>query len=190
MSGVLPIVSIVRHEEITWNPLGEHASAADLQCGERNACWLGPDLNGVAFTKVITCALRRLVQTSERGGLGDPAEIDHDLVQRDYGRYGGLRTHEIHERRRLLRDRCPERKASYLDRPHIGLRLNAKARRFFTFVTESSSIFGFDRDRSDPAIRPWNDAADVEDRSHRSWRAPGHGNANCRRSVLKHSRTT
>jgi probable phosphoglycerate mutase len=93
MSGVLPIVSVDRHVEITWNPLGQHAGVADLRCGERNACGerntrsLGLRLKGIAFAKVFTCALKRAVQTCELTAFGDPARNDHDLVQWDYSQY-------------------------------------------------------------------------------------------------------
>jgi broad specificity phosphatase PhoE len=133
MSGVLPIVCVVRHGEIAWSLSGQHRSVADLQCGERNA--RSPRLKGIAFAKVFTCALKRAVQTCELAGFGDLAGINHDLVQWDYGQYG-LRTHEIHERRpqwRLLCDCCPEGETPWLGRPRIRLGLNAKARRFLTF---------------------------------------------------------
>ncbi len=85
MSGVLPIVSVDRHLEITWNPLGWRAVVADLQCGERNKRSLGLRLTGIAFAEMLICALKRAVQTCELAGFGD--QIDHDLVQWDYGRW-------------------------------------------------------------------------------------------------------
>jgi broad specificity phosphatase PhoE len=103
MSGVLPIVSVGRHEEITWNLLGPLASVADLQCGERNAPSFGLRLKGIASLKGFTGALKRAVQICELAGFGDPAEIDHDLVQWDYGQHEGLRAHEIQVRRRWAR---------------------------------------------------------------------------------------
>jgi hypothetical protein len=174
MSGVLLIVSVDRHVEITWNPFGQHAGVADLQCGKRNGRSHGLRLKGIAFAKAFTCALKRAVQTCELAGFGDPAEIDHDLVQWDYG----------------LCDRCREGETPRLGRPRIRLGLNAKAGRFFTFVTASLSIFGFDHDRSEPASRLWNDAAEVENRPAPVVGRAGTWNANWRKSVLKHSRTT
>jgi hypothetical protein len=82
MSGGLPIVSVDRHVEITWNPLGQHAGVADLRCGERNACGerntcsLGLRLKGIAFAKVFTCALRRAVQACELAALA----IQHGTI--------------------------------------------------------------------------------------------------------------
>jgi hypothetical protein len=148
MSGVLPIVSVAQHQEITSSPLGQYTGLADLQCSERNALSLRLPLNGIGFAKEFTCALKRAVQTCELASFGNSAEIDHDLVQWDYG----------------LCDRCPEGETPRLGRPRIRLGLNAKAGRFFTFVTASLSIFGFDHDRSEPAIRLSNDAAEVENR--------------------------
>jgi hypothetical protein len=88
MSGVLPIVSADRHEEITWNPLGPRAGLANLQRGERNALSLGLRLKGIAFAKMFPCTLNRIVRTCELAGFGDPAKIDHDLVQLDAGLAG------------------------------------------------------------------------------------------------------
>jgi broad specificity phosphatase PhoE len=45
------------------------------------------------------------------------------------------------------------------------LGLDAKAGRYFTLDTASLSILGYEHDRSEPAIRLWNDARHVEDRS-------------------------
>jgi hypothetical protein len=167
MSGVLPIVCVARHCETARSLSGQHAGLADLQCGERNALPLGL-LKGIAFAKVFTCALKRAVRTCELAGFGDPAEIDHDLVQWDYGQYEGLRTHEIHERRpqwhcfatavlrvkRLIRvDRILG--WAWTRRPEDFSRSRRQARAYLDMTT-----IGLE-----PAIRLWNDAAQVEDRS-------------------------
>jgi hypothetical protein len=184
MSGVLPIVSVDQYGEITWNPLGQHAGVADLQCGERNARSLGLRLKGIAFAKMFTCAVKRAVRTCELAGFGDPAENDHDLVQWDYSQHEGLRTHEIHERRpqwRLLCDRCPEGETPYLSRPRIRLGLNAKARRFFTFVTASLSILDLTTIGRYRRSGCGTTLHTSKIGRHWSCGAPGHGNANWRR---------
>jgi broad specificity phosphatase PhoE len=60
------------------------------------------------------------------------------------------------------------------------LGLDAKAGRHFTLDTASLSILGYEHDQSEPAIRLWNDARHVEDRSapalaHRNLEAPVEG---------------
>jgi hypothetical protein len=192
MSGVLPIVSVDQYGEITWNPLGQHAGVADLQCGERNARSLGLRLKGIAFAKMFTCAVKRAVRTCELAGFGDPAENDHDLVQWDYSQHEGLRTHEIHERRpqwRLLCDRCPEGETPYLSRPRIRLG-EREGQKIFHIRDRKLEHIGFDHHRPVPAIRLWNDVAYVEDRSALVvWRA-GTWKCELEKTVLKHSRTT
>jgi broad specificity phosphatase PhoE len=113
MSAVLPIVCLARHGETAWSLSGQHTGLTDLpltERGERNACSLGMHLQGTAFAKVFTNPLKRAVRTCELAGFGSAAEVDHDLVEWDYGQYEGLRTREIHERRpdwQLFRDGCP-----------------------------------------------------------------------------------
>ena len=60
------------------------------------------------------------------------------------------------------------------------LGLDASAGRFFTLDTASLGILGYEHDQSEPAIRLWNDARHVEDRSapalaHRDLEAPVEG---------------
>ena len=49
--------------------------------------------------------------------------------------------------------------------PDLCRVVSGPAGRFFNLETASLSIFGYDHDRSEPAIRLWNDAAHVEDPS-------------------------
>jgi probable phosphoglycerate mutase len=54
--------------------------------------------------------LQRATRTCELAGFGAGAEVDPDLVEWDYGKYEGLRTVEIHDKRpewQLFRDGCP-----------------------------------------------------------------------------------
>jgi broad specificity phosphatase PhoE len=114
MSGILPIVCLARHGETAWSLSGRHTGLTDLpltEAGERDAHSLGLRLKGIAFAKVFTSPLKRAVRTCELAGFSDEAEIDHDLVEWDYGQYEGLRTQQIHERRpqwQLFCDGCPE----------------------------------------------------------------------------------
>jgi probable phosphoglycerate mutase len=98
MSETLPVVYLARHGETPWAITGQHAGRVDLpltEHGERNARQLGERLSGLTFAKVFTSPLRRAIRTCELAGFGSVAEIDHDLIEWDYGQYEGLRTEEI-----------------------------------------------------------------------------------------------
>jgi broad specificity phosphatase PhoE len=199
MGGVLPFIYLARHGETAWSLSGQHTGLTDLpltECGERNAHALGLRLKGIVFAVVFTSPLKRAIRTCELAGFGDEAEIDHDLVEWDYGQYEGLRTREIHERRpqwQLFRDGCPGGETPDLvgaraDRVVERVRtisgnvllfssghflrvlaarwlgLDAEAGRYFMLDTASLSMLGYEHNRSEPAIRLWNDARHAEDR--------------------------
>ena len=113
MSHAYPQVYLARHGETAWSISGQHTGLTDLpltEQGERNARQLGGRLEGLRFAAVFTSPLQRAHRTCELAGLGDVAQIDHDLVEWNYGNYEGLTTKEI----RLLdplwdiyRDGCP-----------------------------------------------------------------------------------
>ena len=98
MSEVLPVVYVARHGETAWSLSGQHTGRTDLPLtlnGERNARELGERLKGLNFLKVFTSPLQRAARTCELAGFGAVAEIDPDLIEWDYGQYGGLRAGEI-----------------------------------------------------------------------------------------------
>jgi len=113
MSHAYPQVYLARHGETAWSISGQHTGLTDLpltEQGERNARQLGGRLEGLRFAAVFTSPLQRAHHTCELAGLGDVAQIDHDLVEWNYGNYEALTTKEI----RLLdplwdiyRDGCP-----------------------------------------------------------------------------------
>lgn len=113
-STVLPSVYLARHGETAWSLSGQHTGLTDLpltERGENNARRLGERLAGLAFAKVFTSPLKRATHTCELAGFGAAAEIDDKLVEWNYGKYEGLRTVEIHEKRpdwQLFRDGCPD----------------------------------------------------------------------------------
>ncbi len=113
MSDKLPTIYLARHGETAWSLTGQHTGLTDLPLtahGERNAAHLGERLRGLKFAKVFTSPLQRAVQTCELAGFKAMAEIDHDLVEWNYGDYEGRRTVEIHAERpdwQLFRDGCP-----------------------------------------------------------------------------------
>jgi probable phosphoglycerate mutase len=114
MSEALPTVYLVRHGETAWSVTGQHTGLTDLpltERGEHNARRLGEGLTGRSFAKVFTSPLQRAARTCELAGFGAIAEVDHDLVEWNYGQYEGLRTLEIRAKRpdwNLFRDGCPD----------------------------------------------------------------------------------
>jgi len=112
-STVLPSVYLARHGETAWSLSGQHTGRTDLpltERGESNARRLKERLAGLAFAKVFTSPLQRARRTCELAGFGEAAEVDHNLVEWNYGDYEGLRTQQIHAKRpdwQLFRDGCP-----------------------------------------------------------------------------------
>jgi broad specificity phosphatase PhoE len=113
MSERLPIIYLARHGETAWSLTGRHTGLTDLpltEAGERNARRLKEGLSGLKIVSVFTSPLERARRTCELAGFGSVAEIDHDLVEWDYGTYEGRRTVEIRAERpdwELFRDGCP-----------------------------------------------------------------------------------
>ena len=112
MSETLPAIYLVRHGETAWSLSGQHTKLTDLpltERGERNARRLGERLAGLSFAKVFTSPLQRAARTCALAGFGPAAEVDHELVEWNYGDYEG-RTAEIRTKRpnwELFRDGCP-----------------------------------------------------------------------------------
>ncbi|MGD0297340.1 MAG: histidine phosphatase family protein [Bryobacteraceae bacterium] len=113
MSDQLPVIYIARHGETAWTLTGQHTGLTDLPLtprGEQNARALAGRLQGLDFAKVFTSPLQRAARTCALAGFGAVAEVDHDLVEWNYGDYEGLRTSEIRRKRpdwQLFRDGCP-----------------------------------------------------------------------------------
>ncbi len=113
MCDSLPIVYLARHGETAWSITGQHTGLTDLpltERGERNARRLGERLQGLTFAKVFTSPLQRARRTCELAGFGTVAEVDHDLVEWDYGQYEGRTSADIRTERpdwQLFRDGCP-----------------------------------------------------------------------------------
>ena len=113
MSETLPVIYLARHGETAWTLSGQHTGLTDIPLtarGERNARRLQIRLRGLQFAKVFTSPLQRALRTCDLAGFGSLAELDHDLVEWNYGEYEGRITAEIHNERpdwRLFRDGCP-----------------------------------------------------------------------------------
>ena len=113
MADVLPVIYLARHGETAWSLSGQHTGLTDLpltERGERTARRLGERLKELTVNKVLTSPLQRARRTCELAGFANVAEVDHDLVEWDYGQYEGRRTAEILAERpdwQLFRDGCP-----------------------------------------------------------------------------------
>src|SRR6516165_2856622 len=132
MDQPLPVVYLARHGETAWSLSGQHTA-----------------------------------RTCELAGFGARAEVDRDLLEWDYGQYEGRRSAEIHAERpdwQLFRDGCPggESPEQVRVRAAHWLGLEAGAGRYFLLSTASLSALGYEHNRSQPAIRLWNDTDHVE----------------------------
>ena len=113
MTEVFPSVNMASHGETAWTVTAQHTGLTDLPLtarGECNARQLRERLDGLTFTKVFTSPLQRAMRTCELAGFGPVAQIDHDLVEWDYGDYEGRLTADILAERpgwELFRDGCP-----------------------------------------------------------------------------------
>jgi broad specificity phosphatase PhoE len=113
MSEDLPVIYLVRHGETLWSVSGRHTGLTDLpltEGGEQSARALGDRLAGLHFARVFRSPLLRVARTCELAGFGAAAEVDHELLEWNYGEYEGRRTEEIHAERpdwQLFRDGCP-----------------------------------------------------------------------------------
>lgn len=126
-----PELWLVRHGETAWSLSGQHTGRTDLpltERGERNARRIGERLKGMTFARVFTSPLKRAAHTCELAGFGRAAEIDHDLLEWNYGDYEGLRTVEIQSKRpdwQLFRDGCPRGESP----EQVGVRADRVVRR-------------------------------------------------------------
>lgn len=113
MSVILPSVYLARHGETEWSITGRHTGLTDIPLtarGEANARQLAARLQDLPLKLVLTSPLSRARRTCDLAGFGARCEIDHDLVEWNYGDYEGRRTAEIHQERPdwlLFRDGCP-----------------------------------------------------------------------------------
>lgn len=111
----LPLrIHLIRHGQTEWSLSGRHTGRTDIGLtafGERQSRSLAARLGGTVFSQVLASPLRRARQTCALAGLGTAAEVDHDLVEWDYGSYEGRRSADIHGQHpgwSVFRDGCPQ----------------------------------------------------------------------------------
>jgi broad specificity phosphatase PhoE len=95
-------IYLARHGETIWSLSGQHTGLTDLPLttrGECNARRLGERLKGLELARVFTSPLQRARRTCDLAGFGSRAELDHDLMEWNYGDYEGLRTADIRAKR-------------------------------------------------------------------------------------------
>ena len=109
----LPRLYVIRHGETAWSLSGQHTGRTDIQLneqGEQDARKLAEQHHAVHFHHVFTSPLQRARRTCELAGLGEGAQIEPDLSERDYGDYEGQRLIDIRKVRpdwNVFRDGCP-----------------------------------------------------------------------------------
>ena len=106
-------VYLVRHGQTAWSMSGQHTGVTDIpltEHGRETARRLEPALARETFALVLTSPLLRARSTCELAGLGHRAEIEHDLMEWNYGDYEGLTQREIQAKApgwMLFRDGAP-----------------------------------------------------------------------------------
>jgi probable phosphoglycerate mutase len=113
MSSGLPKLYLARHGDTAWTDSHQHTGRTDLPLneeGKQHARQLGGWLRQFSFSRVFTSPLLRASKTCELAGFGAGSEVDHDLIEWDYGSFEGKLTSEILRERagwELYRDGCP-----------------------------------------------------------------------------------
>jgi broad specificity phosphatase PhoE len=97
---VKPDIWLVRHGQTEWSASLRHTSHTDVPLtaeGRAAAAALAPRLAAHEFALVLVSPASRALDTARLAGFGD-AEVDADLVERDYGDVEGRTTAEIRAR--------------------------------------------------------------------------------------------
>ncbi|RBY94584.1 histidine phosphatase family protein [Blastococcus sp. TBT05-19] len=90
-------IVVLRHGQTEWSRSGQHTGTTDLPLlpeGEDQARSLRAAMAGWEFVEVRVSPLQRARRTAELAGLV-ATDVDHDLVELDYGGHEGRTTAEI-----------------------------------------------------------------------------------------------
>ena len=114
MAAALPKLYLARHGDTAWTESHQHTGRTDLPLnarGEQHARQLGERVRPFSFRRIFSSPLQRATKTCELAGFGARVELDHDLIEWDYGRFEGKRTSDILRERpgwELYHDGCPD----------------------------------------------------------------------------------
>ena len=106
-------VYLIRHGETEWSLSGQHTGSSDIpltENGRKVAKRLAPVLAKKTFALVLVSPLARARETCALAGLGERAEVDHNLMEWNYGEYEGMTPKQIHKKTpgwMLFSDGCP-----------------------------------------------------------------------------------
>jgi probable phosphoglycerate mutase len=106
-------VYLIRHGETEWSLSGQHTGSSDIpltENGRKVAKRLAPVLAKKTFALVLVSPLARARETCVLAGLGERAEVDHNLMEWNYGEYEGMTPKQIHKKTpgwMLFSDGCP-----------------------------------------------------------------------------------
>ena len=113
MNPIAPKLYLARHGDTAWTDSHQHTGRTDLPLNERgqdHARKLGRQLKGLSFARVLTSPLQRAALTCALAGFRDGAEVDHDLIEWDYGHFEAKTTGAVLSEQpgwELFRDGCP-----------------------------------------------------------------------------------
>jgi probable phosphoglycerate mutase len=182
-------VFLIRHGETEWSLSGQHTGITDIpltENGRRVAKLLAPVLAKESFALVLTSPLERARKTCELASLAERAEVDHDLMEWNYGEYEGLTPKQIHAKKpgwMLFSDGCPggespEQVGARIDRViarvraadgHVALFAHGHIFRVFAarwlglpaaagchFLLDTATLNILSYYRGIPAVKRWN----------------------------------
>jgi broad specificity phosphatase PhoE len=93
-------IALVRHGQTEWSLNGRHTGRTDIPLtdqGREEARAAAPLVQALEIDYVRTSPLQRARDTCELLNLNQPAVIDPDLMEWDYGIYEGITTVQIRE---------------------------------------------------------------------------------------------
>ncbi len=93
-------IALVRHGETEWSLNGRHTGTTDIPLTDRGrdeARASAPLVQGLSIDRVSSSPLSRARETCALLELDQPATLDDDLLEWNYGDYEGITTKQIRE---------------------------------------------------------------------------------------------